>query len=324
MKMPLSPRLALLALLTLPLAACEGTGLPGFGAQDEPQAEAHKGPPSVSPLEAPIETGAAEARAIATAEAQTHNTAAFSARGNEPFWAVDVAGNTAIYKTPSNQRGQAIRVNRLTFAEGVEYIGVLGGRPFAVNIRAAECRDSMSGDRFPMTATLTVSGRSERGCAGPATAEVAPAVAATRAPAPAAPRTTATRPAATRPAASPAPAATPAATTPEPAAEESPATEAPATSTPDTAAPETTAPETTAPATPPSTTESPAITTTPLPAPTTESPAPAASEPEAPATGTAPESPATVPAPTLRLPATPPGVNGDQAGDAADSPSGDD
>ncbi|RJL07048.1 COG3650 family protein, partial [Paracoccus siganidrum] len=191
MKMPLSPRLALLALLTLPLAACEGTGLPGFGAQDDPQAEGHRGPPSVSPLEAPIETGAAEARAVATAEAQTHNTAAFSARGNEPFWAVDVAGNTAIYKTPSNQRGQAIRVNRLTFAEGVEYIGVLGGRPFTVNIRAAECRDSMSGDRFPMTATLTVSGRSERGCAGPATAEVAQAVAATRAPAPAAPRATA-------------------------------------------------------------------------------------------------------------------------------------
>ena len=120
MKMPLSPRLALLALLTLPLAACEGTGLPGFGAQDDPQAEGHRGPPSVSPLEAPIETGAAEARAVATAEAQTHNTAAFSARGNEPFWAVDVAGNTAIYKTPSNQRGQTIRVNRLTFAEGVE------------------------------------------------------------------------------------------------------------------------------------------------------------------------------------------------------------
>ncbi len=39
---------------------------------------------------------------MSTAEATTYNTAAFSARGNEPFWAVDAAGGTAIYKTPDN------------------------------------------------------------------------------------------------------------------------------------------------------------------------------------------------------------------------------
>ncbi|MFC3630709.1 COG3650 family protein, partial [Paracoccus angustae] len=192
----MTPRLALIALMTLPLAACEGVDLPGLRTS-APQAEGHKGPPGVSPLEQPIETGA-EARPVSTAEPSTYNTAAFSARGNEPFWAVDVAGGTAIYKTPDNQKGRPIRVNRLVFAQGVEYVGVHAGRPFALNVRAAECRDGMSGQDFPFTARLTVSGRTETGCASAATAEVAQAVAATRAPAPAAPRqaTAARRPAA--------------------------------------------------------------------------------------------------------------------------------
>lgn len=231
----MTPRLALIALMTLPLAACDGASLPGLGSA-EPQVQGHKGPPGVSPLEQPIETGA-EVRPVSTAEAATYNTAAFSARGNEPFWAVDVAGSTAIYKTPDNQKGRPIRVNRLAFAQGVEYVGVHAGRPFVLNVRAAGCQDSVSGQDLPFTARLTVSGRSETGCAGPATAEVAQAVAATRAPAPAAPRqaTTARRPAAARPAPTPA------------AAEETPSTPA--------AAEQQTPP---APATPPAASDTPA------------------------------------------------------------------
>ena len=172
----MSSRLALIAMLTLSLAACEGTGLPGLGTDEQPQVEGHKGPPGVSPLEAPIETGAG-ARAVSTAEAKTYNTTAFSARGNEPFWAVDAAGGTAIYKTPDNQKGRAVRVSRLNFAEGVEYIGVLNGRPFVLTVRGRECQDSMSGEKFPMSAELKVSGRTNRGCAAPASAELAAAVA---------------------------------------------------------------------------------------------------------------------------------------------------
>ncbi|MDB6176078.1 hypothetical protein PAF17_00980 [Paracoccus sp. Z330] len=248
----MSPRLALIALLTLPLAACEGTGIPGLGSQQDAQVEGHKGPPSVSPLEQPIETGEAPGKAVATAEGTTNSTGAFSARGNEPFWAVDVAGGTAIYKTPGNQKGRAIRVNRLTFDKGVEYVGVLSGRPFVLNIRGAACQDTMSDEKFPFTATLTVSGRSNSGCASPASAEVANAVAATKAPAPAAPRRSqpaaAPKPAPTRPATAPAAAAavtetetaaeasstdssteTEAPTTPQPAAETATTPAAPAT-----------------------------------------------------------------------------------------------
>lgn len=284
----MTPRLALIALLTLPLAACEGTGLPGFGSTEaETQPVGHKGPPTVSPLQQPIETGASTPRAIATAESRTLNTTAFTARGNEPFWRVDAAGNTAIYRTAENQNGRAVQVSRLTFAQGVEYIGTLNGRPFVLNIRGQDCQDSMSGERFGMSASLTVSGRTTAGCAGPATAEVAAAVAATRAPAPAAPRATA-RPAATRPAPTPVAAETPEAPAETPAT--TPAPEAPAATAPSPAA-EPPAPASTTPAatTTPSG-EGAAATPPAAPAPdTTEDtpaappvipPAPAATEPE--------------------------------------------
>lgn len=286
----MSSRLALLALMILPLAACEGTGF-NLGQNSEPEAPTGPRPPAVSPLEQPIETGAGM-RPVSTAERVTYNTAAFSARGNEPFWAVDVAGNTAIYKTPDNQRGSAVRVDRITFAEGVEFIGVRGGRPFVLNVRGKECSDSMSGDRFPMTAVLTTAGRQQTGCAGPATAEVAAAVAATRAPVPAAPKaaatprrsTTAARPAAaTGPAATPAPAAE----TSAPAKVETPASNAAtdnSTSTPATTTP--------APAT------APAATTTPSSSTSTET----NSNPSTTTTTTTPN----VPAPTMVLPSTPP------------------
>lgn len=291
----MTPRLAFIALMTLPLAACEGANLPGLGTATEPQAQGHQGPPGVSPLEQPIETGA-EIRPVSTAEAATYNTAAFSARGNEPFWAVDAAGSTAIYKTPDNQRGRPIRVNRLVFAQGVEYVGVHAGRPFVLNIRAGKCQDSMSGQDFPFTARLTVSGRSETGCAAAATAEVAQAVAATRAPAPAAPRTTpvAARPAATR--AAPAPAAqTPAAQTP---AAQTPATPSPARTAPTgtapaepspanpaSAAPQNQTPQTDAPVTPPP--ASGTVSTAPASTGTGDMPPPPAADAPASGTGTA-------------------------------------
>lgn len=285
----MTPRLALLALMTLPLAACEGVTLPGLPTA-APVVEGHKGPPGVSPLEQPIETGA-ELKSVSTAEPTTYNTAAFSARGNEPFWAVDVAGSTAIYKTPDNQKGRAIRVNRLAFAQGVEYVGVHAGRPFVLNIRAAACQDNMSGENFPFTARLTVSGQSNAGCAGPATAEIAQTVAAIKAPAPAAPKQTAVtrRPAATRPAQAPAAAApTPATPAATPAA---PATPAQTDETPAAAAP--------APATPPATATPPAVPAT-TPAPTSEG---TADLPPPPAT--APATDATPAAPAPAAPATP-------------------
>lgn len=183
------PRLAILALMTLPLAACDtqvmtdlrrGVGLDDAAAQ--PEEPTGPRPPAVSPLEQPIETGTV-GRVVPTAEPVTYRTTAFVAGGNEPAWNVQVSGDTAVYRTADNQAGRQIQVNRLVFSEGVEYIGVLGGRPFVLNLRAAKCKDSMVDETYPLTARLTVNGQTQPGCAqpaapaAPATAEAAPAAA---------------------------------------------------------------------------------------------------------------------------------------------------
>ena len=178
----LSPRFALLALMTLPLAACDSAAMTDLrrnigldAAEAEPQVPEGPRPPAVSPLVQPIETGGAAPKPVPTVEPVTYRNTAFTARGNEPFWSVDIAGSTATYRTPENQDGRQIQVNRLTFDSGVEYIGVLNGQPFVVNLRAARCRDSMSGKRFPLTARLTVSGQTAAGCGAPAGPAPAPA-----------------------------------------------------------------------------------------------------------------------------------------------------
>ena len=292
----MSSRFALIALMSMSLAACEGTGLPGMSKDAPVEEQGHKGPPGVSPLDAPIETGA-EGAAVSTAEARTLNTNAFTARGNEPFWSVDASGKTAIYKTPSNQKGRAVRVERLTFAEGVEYIGVLDGSPFVLTVRGRDCTDSMSGQKFPMTAELKVGGRRNQGCAGPASPEVAQAVAAIKAPAPAAPKPAAVakpKPAKARPA--PAPVAD----KPEPAADTTPAPQP--TPAADSAETEVDLPE--------------IRTVTPdSPTPSAPAEAPTTTPAETPAETAAPA--ASLPAPALTLPATPPSVN--DADDAASS-----
>lgn len=162
--MKFRPAFALLS-LTLALAACDE--LP-FTTAPEPAVPAHSGPPTVSPLEQPIQTSN-EGRAISTAEATTMNTAMFRASGNQPSWAVTADTNNAVFER-AGAKSVGIKVQRLTYVRGVEYIGVLNGRPFSLNIQAANCTDAASGQKLPFTARVTANGQRLTGCAGPATA----------------------------------------------------------------------------------------------------------------------------------------------------------
>ena len=165
-------RLALLALISLPLTACDTQSMADLRRnigldQSEPEAEdpAKPRPPAVSPLVEPIETGTAPARPIPTAEPLTYRATNFVARGNEPFWNVEIGGTSATYRTPENQSGRQIEVRRIVFDRGVEYIGVLNDRPFVLNMTATECQDTMADQKYPLTARLTVSGQTQQGCA---------------------------------------------------------------------------------------------------------------------------------------------------------------
>lgn len=266
--------------MTVALAACGN--LPFQQEERAAETPAHSGPPGVSPLEQPIETGA-EQKPLATAEASTVGTAIFRAAG--AGWVATAADKTAVYERPG-AKSLGVTVRRMTYAKGVEFIGNMNGQVFALNIRAQACE--ADGQKSPFTASLRVGSQRLNGCAAPTdTLPKAQAKASSAGPKPkAAPKPAAVKPAEPKPAATETPAVTPAATTPA-----TPATETPATTTP---APATT-PEapaaTTAPATPPA-------TTTPAPAVT----APASTTPDTPAAPAT--TPATTPAPILPVPST--------------------
>ena len=252
--------------------------------QSEPEAPAHSGPPTVSPLDQPIETGA-EAIPVSTAEASTMQTAMFRAAGNG--WVATASDKTAVLER-AGAKSVGVTVRRMTYGRGVEFVGSMNGQVFSLNIRAAEC-DTGSG-KAPFSARLKVGSQSMTGCAAPTDtmpkAQVKAASAAPKPKAAAKPATPAAKPATPASAPAPAPAATPA-----PAA--APATEP--ISTPET----TPAPPAPTAAAPPA---------APAPAPTT--PAPAATTPATSAPEAAPAEPAPaadpVPAPSVVLPETPP------------------
>ena len=257
--------------MTVALAAC---GELPFQKGAEPAAKGHVGPPGVSPLEQPIETGAAIIP-VSTAEASTMGTAMFRAAG--AGWVVTAADKNAVYER-SGAKSVGVTVRRMTYAKGVEFVGTMNGAVFSLNVQAAACE---AGEvKTPFTARLRVGSQRLTGCA---TATDTMPKAQTRASsAPPKPKNQ-PKPAPAKPAEATTGTTPPAATTAPAAGTTTPATTAPATTAPATAAP-VTAPVT-APATP----------AAPAPAPA----APAASTP-APASGNG------VPAPQLVLPPTPP------------------
>ncbi|MBT0782183.1 hypothetical protein [Paracoccus sp. pheM1] len=249
--------------MTVALAAC---GELPFQSS-EPEAPAHSGPPGVSPLEAPIETGT-EGKPVATAEASTLGTAMFRAAG--PGWTVTAADKTAVYERPG-AKSVGVTVRRMAYGRGVEFIGSMNGSVFALNIQAAECE--AGGQKTPFTARLRVGSQRLSGCAVPTDTMPKAQVRASSA--------------APKPKAQPKPAA--------PAAK--PET-TPATATPETEA------TTTAPATAPAETTTgttPTTSTTPAAGTTPETPATA---PSAGSTAETPASGAATGAPDAETPAT--------------------
>ncbi|MFD1882835.1 COG3650 family protein [Paracoccus pacificus] len=163
-------RPAFLCLPLLALTACIDpmTGQPlGAGPAPAPTEPAKPQPPAVSPLDVPIEIANSEQSAVSTGEAETLNLTSVVARGNEPFWSVEVRGDKAVYKTPENQKGRTIKVRRLVYAGGVELIGTLNDAPFSLRVSGTDCSDSMSGEKFPMSSKLRIGTKSNPGCAGP-------------------------------------------------------------------------------------------------------------------------------------------------------------
>lgn len=199
-----------LALLAAPfaLAAC-GDDMRMPWDKPEPVAEtpAEPRPPHIpeptggSPAQQALEIPGPSAK-VATAEARTVSVTDLVAGGEG--WTASVSGTTARFQ-PEGGAARQVEVRRLPWSGGVEYIGTLGGQPFVLRIKGADC------GKQQLTALVRTGGQTYNGCATPA------APAAATAAAPATPKPAALKPAAAKPAvpkpAVPKPAtATPAAT----------------------------------------------------------------------------------------------------------------
>jgi uncharacterized membrane protein len=89
-----------------------------------------------------------------------------AARGNEPFWAVEVNSDTMIWRQPDGLKEVVIQTPQSQDSEGtVGYTGTGGGHTLELFVDAQPCRDSMSGAFFAYSARAIFDGREFKGCA---------------------------------------------------------------------------------------------------------------------------------------------------------------
>jgi uncharacterized membrane protein len=117
--------------------------------------------------EAPAETEA-------TVPGDTEETAPYSGvaedevlrfTGTEPFWAGEVSGGSLTYKTPENQDGTTITVERFAGRGGIGFSGLLDGAALNMTVTPLECSDGMSDRTYPFTVTLEIGDDRRNGCA---------------------------------------------------------------------------------------------------------------------------------------------------------------
>lgn len=99
------------------------------------------------------------------AEGATAPASTFTARGNEPFWAVKAEGATLTYATPELQPGKVLQAQRREHARGVTFSGRDATGAFTLEIESRPCQDTMADESFAYTATFRYGGRILQGCA---------------------------------------------------------------------------------------------------------------------------------------------------------------
>ena len=154
------------ASLSLVLAACSAPA---------PQAPAQPEPPAATPEPAAPALSPATVAPPPAVEAPTAKRPAgqegaeplqtFRAFGTEPFWNINVEGNTLTYTTPEDQAGVVMRGERHAVTGGVEVTGEHAGKAFALGVSEGMCSDGMSDNRYTLIATFHFGDVDYRGCA---------------------------------------------------------------------------------------------------------------------------------------------------------------
>lgn len=96
-------------------------------------------------------------------------TMPYRARGNEPFWSIEVRGDALHWNTPDTSAPVVWSSrSRSERADGFDAVATRNGATLALSATHVLCRDSMSGMPYPHTVTVRVDGHEVRGCGGEA------------------------------------------------------------------------------------------------------------------------------------------------------------
>ena len=104
---------------------------------------------------------------LAFASIASAETTTFSARGNEPFWHVDIDGHGLKFATLDGGSVTVSPVPEIKSQDGGRvYEATAQGRPFSLTIRDQVCVDTMSGMPHPNTAVVRWGDETYSGCGG--------------------------------------------------------------------------------------------------------------------------------------------------------------
>ena len=90
------------------------------------------------------------------------NAQPYRALGTEPFWALTIDGSTIRYQPAGGRAVSVARPRPIVGFNGERYVT----RRMTVDITHVECSDGMSDRTFHDTVTVTLGGRTLRGCGG--------------------------------------------------------------------------------------------------------------------------------------------------------------
>jgi uncharacterized membrane protein len=89
-----------------------------------------------------------------------------AARGNEPFWSIEVTDAALLWKQPEEPKEISIAAPQMQDSEGaVSYAAANDAHKIEVLIDAQSCRDDMSGEYFAYAARASLDGKQFTGCA---------------------------------------------------------------------------------------------------------------------------------------------------------------
>lgn len=91
-------------------------------------------------------------------------TETVSLAGTEPFWSIDIEGDTLIYSSPDKPDGLTGTVERFEGNGGLSYAGKLDDTDINITVTPGECSDGMSDTIYPLTATVSWRDALLKGC----------------------------------------------------------------------------------------------------------------------------------------------------------------